>query len=153
MTHTGAEYDDKGGASRFFYCAKTHQSERDAGVPETFGTAKQDPTRVEGRPGSDNPRNRGARARANAHPTVKPIAVMRWLVRLVTPPGGLVLDPFTGSGSTGCAAVLERMRFHGFELPDSPDVDPVRYGELARHRIAHWAQQDPATAPGGKVAP
>jgi site-specific DNA-methyltransferase (adenine-specific) len=57
---------------------------------------------------------------------------MRYLVRLITPPGGLVLDPFTGSGTTGCAAVLEGARFLGLEL--SPE-----YAEIARARIAHWA--------------
>jgi DNA modification methylase len=51
----------------------------------------------------------------NDHPTVKPIDLMRWLVRLVTPPGGTVLDPFTGSGTTGCAAVLEGFDFIGIE--------------------------------------
>ena len=50
-----------------------------------------------------------AEPKRNVHPTVKPIDLMRWLVRLVTPPGGLVLDPFTGSGTTGCAAMLEGM--------------------------------------------
>ena len=70
--------------------------------------------------------------RANVHPTVKPIALMRWLVRLVTPPDGLVLDPFAGSGSTGCAAGLEGMRFVGIELSEE-------YAEIARRRIAHWA--------------
>jgi site-specific DNA-methyltransferase (adenine-specific) len=63
--------------------------------------------------------------------TVKPIELMRWLVRLVTPPGGIVLDPFCGSGSTGCAAVQERMRFVGI------DKDP-EYLAIARARIAHW---------------
>lgn len=65
--------------------------------------------------------------------TVKPIALMRWLVRLVTPPGGLVLDPFAGSGSTGCAAVAEGFRFVGVEKdPESVDV--------ARRRIERWAK-------------
>jgi DNA modification methylase len=64
----------------------------------------------------------------NVHPTVKPTDLMRYLVRMVTPPGGLVLDPFTGSGSTGRAAMLEGMRFVGCEL--SPE-----YAEIARARI------------------
>ena len=72
----------------------------------------------------------------NAHPTVKPISLMRWLVRLVTPPGGTVLDPFTGSGTTGCAAALEGMEFVGCEM--TPEYVP-----LAEARIAFWAQQDP----------
>lgn len=102
-------YADSGGASRFFYCAKARTSEREAGLtPE---------------PGEK---------RANKHPTVKPLDLMRWMVRLVTPPGGIVLDPFCGSGSTGCAAVLEGARFIGIEK----DADSV---QTARQRIAHWA--------------
>ena len=65
----------------------------------------------------------------NSHPTVKPVELMRWLVRLVTPPGGLVLDPFMGSGSTGVAALAEGFRFVGIEL----DAGMVK---LARRRIA-----------------
>jgi len=64
--------------------------------------------------------------------TVKPIAFMRWLIRLVTPPGGLVLDLFAGSGSTGCAAVAEGFRFVGMEK----DLDSA---EIARMRIRYWA--------------
>jgi site-specific DNA-methyltransferase (adenine-specific) len=79
MTATGAEYDDTGGASRFFYVAKADASER-------------------------------VRVNGTAHPTVKPLALMRWLVRLVTPPGGTVLEPFAGSGTTVEACLLE-----GFE--------------------------------------
>lgn len=65
----------------------------------------------------------------NVHPTVKPVSLMRWLVRLVTPPGGLVLDPFMGSGSTGIAALSEGMRFLGMEVE-------VESFEVARRRIA-----------------
>ena len=72
----------------------------------------------------------------NHHPTVKPTALMRWLVRLVTPPGGTVLDPFMGSGSTGKAAALEGFGFIGIEL----DAD---YLEIARRRIEHAQMQPP----------
>ncbi|MEJ1938551.1 site-specific DNA-methyltransferase, partial [Nostoc sp. NIES-2111] len=65
----------------------------------------------------------------NFHPTVKPTELMRYLCRLVTPPGGVVLDPFMGSGSTGKAAVLEGFRFIGCELDE-------RYLAIARARIA-----------------
>src|SRR5690606_21450637 len=68
------------------------------------------------------------RPKRNIHPTVKPTALMRYLCRLVTPPGGLVLDPFMGSGSTGKAAMLEGFRFIGCEL--DPD-----YAAIARARI------------------
>ena len=70
----------------------------------------------------------------NHHPTVKPIDLMRYLCRLVTPPDGLVLDPFTGSGSTGCAAMLEGFRFYGIERESE-------YVAIATARIAHWARQ------------
>jgi site-specific DNA-methyltransferase (adenine-specific) len=83
--------------------------------------------------GSGNERNP---LRANHHPTVKPIKLMRYLVRLVTPPGGIVLDPFMGSGSTGCAVVQEGMQFIGIDL--NPE-----YVEIAEKRIAHWKEQNP----------
>ena len=68
---------------------------------------------------------------------------MRWLVRLVTPPGGVVLDPFTGSGTTGCAAALEGFAFIGCEQDEG-------HAEIARRRIAHWAGE---SAKGEVVAP
>ena len=68
--------------------------------------------------------------RANTHPTVKPTALMRYLCRLVTPPGGVVLDPFMGSGSTGKAAMLEGFDFIGIELdPDYFDIAASRLSE------------------------
>ena len=73
--------------------------------------------------------------RRNTHPTVKPTSLMRWLVRLVCPPGGIVLDPFIGSGSTGKAALLEGFRFAGIELLE-------RHAEIARARIS-WAARQP----------
>jgi hypothetical protein len=72
----------------------------------------------------------------NVHSTVKPIALMRWLCRLVTPPGGVVLDPFTGSGTTGCAAVLEGFGFVGIE-------QDAEYVAIAEARIAHWEYVTP----------
>jgi site-specific DNA-methyltransferase (adenine-specific) len=102
-------YADSGGASRFFYTAKASRSEREAGLEHLLPPGKR---------------------RANQHPTVKPVDLMAWLVRLVTPTGGLVLDPFLGSGSTGMAALDEGMRFVGFDL--DPD-----YVALAGNRIAH----------------
>ena len=71
---------------------------------------------------------RGATPRANNHPTVKPTDLMRYLCRLVTPPGGIVLDPFMGSGSTGKAAIAEGFRFIGIERE-------AEYVEIARARI------------------
>ena len=75
------------------------------------------------------PRPGGVGGRANTHPTVKPIALMRWVVRLVTPPGGTVLDPFAGSGSTGAAAALEGLHFVGCELSGE-------YAAIAEARVA-----------------
>ena len=78
----------------------------------------------------------------NNHPTVKPIELMKYLIKLVTPPGGTVLDPFNGSGSTGCAAVELGFNYIGCEL------DPA-YVEIANRRIAAWLQQcDPLAATG-----
>lgn len=134
-------YADSGGASRFFYAAKASARERDAGLghlPTRAGHEVCD--REEGSAGANNPRAGTRGPRANVHPTVKPIAIMRYLVRLVTPPGGLVLDPFAGSGTTGCAAVIEGARFLGLEL--SPE-----YAEIARARIAHWAPKQEALWP------
>jgi DNA modification methylase len=110
-----SEYgNDSGSAARFFYCAKASRGERDAGLEE-FDAKRDSDRNSDDLPGGDNPRNRTNTARRNHHPTVKPIALMRYLVRLVTPPGGLVLDPFTGSGTTGLAALREGMAFVGCE--------------------------------------
>jgi hypothetical protein len=96
---------DTGGASRFFYCAKASPSERNRGMPE--GTTNQ-------------------------HPTVKPLSIMSWLLTLVVPPGGTILDPFMGSGTTGCAAARLGIDFIGIDN----DPESVR---TAERRIAYWA--------------
>lgn len=124
-------YGDSGGASRFFYVAKPGRAERDLGcdhLPVKSGGEATD--REDGSAGTQNPRagagrNGGAR---NFHPTVKPVDLMRYLVRLVTPPGGAVLDPFAGSGTTGMAALLERRPFIGVERE-------AEYVEIARARL------------------
>jgi site-specific DNA-methyltransferase (adenine-specific) len=111
--------------SRLFYCPKVSRPERDAGCERL-------PRRpLDLFPNADRLGTRPATA-ANPHPTVKPLALMRWLVGLACPPGGLVLDPFCGSGSTGAAALLEKRRFLGIEL------DP-RYARIARARMVRWA--------------
>ncbi len=79
------------------------------------------------------------------HPTVKPVALMRWLVRLVTPPGGTVLDPFTGSGTTGMACALEGFEFIGIEKERE-------YVEIAERRIA-YARANPRAFEGERPAP
>jgi site-specific DNA-methyltransferase (adenine-specific) len=127
----GTLHADSGGASRFFYTAKASRSEREAGLEHLTvggsGLFDDDAYREDGERRANHT---GRGARRNQHPTVKPVDLMAWLVRLVTPPGGLVLDPFLGSGSTGMAALDEGMRFVGFDL--DPD-----YVALARNRIAH----------------
>ena len=108
-----------GGASRFFYVAKAARRERDAGLDHLPARSGGEATvREDGSAGLNSPRaGAGRRGGArNFHPTVKPIELMRYLVRLVTPPGGLVLDPFAGSGTTGIAALREGMRFVGVDL-------------------------------------
>ena len=121
---------DHGSAARFFYCAKASKADRDDGCEGLEEKCKGAGTRnVTGNPlvdrihgvGSDN-------ARRNHHPTVKPTDLMRYLCRLVTPPGGIVLDQFMGSGSTGKAAVLEGFRFIGIERDRE-------YFEIAIRRI------------------
>jgi site-specific DNA-methyltransferase (adenine-specific) len=120
------------GLTRLLYASKAKRSERDAGCEHLPAR------RLAHFPSTTNAHKQPLH---NPHPTVKPIELMRWLVRLVTPPGGLVLDPFCGSGSTGIAAVLEQRRFVGIER----DLD---YVGIARARISHWAgdadgQEDP----------
>lgn len=117
--------------SRFFYCAKASKSDRDDGVSLAATSAAEMVDRDEDSAGMNSPRAGAGRTSGarNDHPTVKPTALMQWLVRLVTPPGGTVLDPFTGSGSTGKACMLEGFEFIGFEM------DP-HYCEIAEQRIA-----------------
>ena len=96
-----------GSAARFFYCAKASGADRDEGLRDGGVGALRDGGRSNTAP------------RINAHPTVKPTSLMRYLCRLVTPPGGIVLDPFMGSGSTGKAAAKEGLRFIGIEIEES----------------------------------
>jgi site-specific DNA-methyltransferase (adenine-specific) len=123
-----------GGASRFFYTAKASKAEREAGL---YYEDWQDAGSLAGgndkRNGKDLPQ---LKPRANHHPTVKPLSLMRYLVRLVTPKGGKVLDPFMGSGSTGCASVMERFHFIGI------DITP-EYVAIAQKRIDYYAAISP----------
>lgn len=140
-------YGDTGGASRFFYCPKPGKKERNAGLdglpekqvgPKGNGLARkcaicgastmdgcQCPDRT-----FENPQ------RQNFHPTVKPIALMRYLVRLVTPPNGTVLDPFLGSGTTAVSAILEGFTWVGCEMTDD-------YLPIIRGRVQHAQRQSP----------
>lgn len=125
-------HSDSGGASRFFYCPKASRSEREDGL-DHLPSRVVDPSREDDAAARGNPRTgagRSGEARRNPHPTVKPVDLMRWLVRLVTPPGGMVLEPFAGSGTTLVACALEGVDCLGMEL----DAD---YVEIARARVEH----------------
>ncbi len=131
-TRTKAEdksigFGDSGSAARFFYCAKASKRDRDEGLNgfskkgvQQYGTIRTN--RGKGYEESSTARNH--------HPTVKPTDLMAYLVRLITPPGGTVLDPFMGSGSTGKAAVREGFNFTGIDLDESDE-----YVEIAKARI------------------
>lgn len=108
----GAEYDDTGGASRFFYTAKASKRER----PDVDGVA--------------------------THPTVKPLAIMRWLVRLVTQPGGLVLDPFAGSGTTVEACMVEGFRCVAVER--EAEYLPLIEARISRNNLSLFAGRSEA---------
>jgi len=99
-TPAGPQYGDTGSAARFFYCAKANKKDR----------------------------NEGLNGETNNHPTVKPTDLMRYLCRLITPPGGTVLDPFLGSGTTGKASLLEGFNFIGIEMEET-------YLDIAKQRI------------------
>ena len=130
-------YGDFGSAARFFYCSKASKAEREAGLedmPEkTFGMsggAQSAISRGEEYTNSQDIGLNRTKKRRNIHNTVKPIKLMRWLVRMVTPKDGVILDPFMGSGTTGIAAFLEDVQFIGIEKEKE-------YFEIAKHRIAH----------------
>lgn len=146
-----AGHSDSGGASRFFYVAKASRSERNAGLegmPERGPDAHNLSSNACGVCGLRVKANRSGQkcecgpdrvtiklpGAPNHHPTVKPIALMDWLIRLVTPPGGTVLDPFMGSGTTGIAAIRAGYGFIGIEQNED-------YVEIARARIAAVTSQ------------
>ena len=125
-------HGDEGSAARFFYCAKASKRDRDEGLehlaavhrPNGNKWTDQDYRVARG----ERPASAESGPRKNIHPTVKPTDLMRYLCRLVTPPGGVVLDPFMGSGSTGKAAMREGFNFIGIDLS-------AEYIEIARARI------------------
>lgn len=124
-------FGDSGGASRFFYVAKASKRERNAGLE---GMPEKDrPLAIsqwEGQTNGSGEVMGPSKPQQNFHPTVKPIKLMEYLITLVTPPMGIVLDPFMGSGSTGVAAHRLGFGFIGIEM--SPE-----YLEIARRRIEH----------------
>jgi site-specific DNA-methyltransferase (adenine-specific) len=120
-------FDDSGSAARFFYCAKASKRDRNEGL-DGFEAKRDHDGRKDGGVGGDNPRNRTNNAKLNHHPTVKPTSLMQYLVRLVTPPNGIVLDPFMGSGSTGKACAYEGFEFIGID-------QSAEYVAIAQARI------------------
>ena len=140
----GVELDAQSGieASRFFYCAKPGKKERNAGLeglPEStskFGNQKNGEDNGDG---SVNDKFTTA-PKQNFHPTVKPVALMRYLVRLVTPPNGTVLDPFLGSGTTAVAAIREGFDWVGCEM--TADYLPIIKGRVT-HAVTEAAKEQP----------
>lgn len=126
---------DSGSASRFFYTAKASKKDRDEGLDGFDYQISSDRNKIEG-VGANNPRNRTGTPKKNIHPTVKPTNLMQYLIRLVTPKGGKVLDPFMGSGSTGKAAMIENnernagYHFIGIDLSQE-------YIDIAESRIEY----------------
>ena len=132
--HTAGLLDEQSDASRFFYIAKASKRDRNEGLEElpfikggslSGGEDKRSQT-------TNQP------SRQNFHPTVKPTALMEYLVKLVTPPNGTVLDPFTGSGSTGKAAILNGFDFIGIEMTE--DYLPIIDARL-KHAEATYGSQ------------
>lgn len=131
-----SNFNDSGSAARFFYCAKTSKTDRNEGCEGLEEKAMCDINKMGGascsmKTGSGNDRNPN---KQNHHPTVKPTALMAYLCRLITPPNGIILDPYSGSGSTGKAATLEGFRFIGMERE-------AEYCTIANTRIA-WAAKE-----------
>jgi len=126
-------YDDKGGASRFFYCAKASKSERNFGLDEF----EEKP--IEGRDKGQDIRNVPYKTRTtpikNQHPTVKPIKLMEYLIKLVSKENAIVLDPFIGSGTTAVACLKLNRKFIGIEKEEE-------YVKIANARIKPFLEQE-----------
>ena len=132
--NTWKAYNDSGSAARYFYCAKASKKDRDEGLEEFEMKINCD--RNKECYSADVPFNRSALPKRNTHPTVKPTELMQYLIRLVTPNGGIILDPFNGSGSTGKAAMYENKernknyKYIGIELEKE-------YLEISKARIEY----------------
>ena len=123
-------FNDKGGASRFFYVAKASKKERNKGL-EGF---EENQTKGGGGMYNEEAGGKFGSVKApsqNFHPTIKPVALMRYLVRMITPPNGIVLDPFNGSGTTGVACKVEGFNYVGIELD-------AEYCKISEGRIEGW---------------
>lgn len=127
------------------YCAKPGRREKSAGLDDLPEVAalpgRRDPHDMSSSKTDHDVTSRLVTRTRNPHPTVKAIALMRWLLRLFTPPGGKVLDPFAGSGTTLCAAALEGIDCTGIERE-------AQYVEVARRRVAYWTVEAAREPPG-----
>jgi len=142
VIHDGSEkvLEYFGEPQRFFYCAKASKSERNAGLeglPEKGKVFNGQNAEPSGNAKGSVENKFSTKPSQNFHPTVKPIALMRYLVKLVTPPNGTVLDPFLGSGSTAVAAILEGFNWIGCEMTED-------YWPIIEERVA-WAEAQPKT--------
>jgi len=154
-------YNDSGSASRYFYCAKASKKDRDEGLdgfeektthelqgrkPNSLGSIMADDANHKGRNNPANPYAGAGMPKRNTHPTVKPTSLMQYLIRLVTPNGGTVLDPFNGSGSTGKAVMYENAernkgyKYIGIELTEE-------YLPIAKARIENISVQPKVVEP------
>lgn len=132
LNTTDGREPDEGGASRFFYCPKPDNFERNKGLKNFPKTSVNHIASETGGGGWKADANKNPNLpRANHHPTVKPIDLMRYLVKLVTPKGGICLDPFCGSGTTLIAAKMELMNYIGIDMDES-------HIPLAEARIKNW---------------
>ena len=127
--------EQSGGASRFFYQAKVSKKERNMGLDgfeekERFRLYETDTIKNWS---EDSIKYQKRNPQKNNHPTVKPINLLTYLVRMVTPPNGVVLDPFMGSGSSGIAVLLEDKSFIGMEMDDE-------YFNIAEARINNYEE-------------
>jgi site-specific DNA-methyltransferase (adenine-specific) len=135
--NTWDAYNDSGSAARYFYCAKASTRDRDEGLEGMLSVKCND---GRNKP-IDNAFQRGETLRKNTHPTVKPTDLMQYLVRLVTPEGGTVLDPFNGSGSTGKAVMYENKdrnknyKYIGIEMTEE-------YLPIAKARIEYVINEE-----------
>lgn len=122
----GEMLDEQSGASRFFYCAKASKAERNAGLGSLSSQNVND-----GRKTSiDNPYQRGDTLRQNTHPTVKPLKLMEYLVKLITPKNGICIDPYCGSGTTLLACINNDFQFIGIE-------NDITSFDIALRRVVH----------------
>ena len=133
-------FSDSGSTARFFYCAKASKRDRNEGLDgfpiklKPYGNRDENQIPVDGDPAGSVNDKFTTQPSANHHPTVKPTDLMRYLCRLITPPNGIVLDPFMGSGSTGKACVYEGFDFIGID-------QSAEYVAIAQARIA-WAKEN-----------